>query len=247
MAKEVQIEVTLNDGISQSINSTLLNSCIEYLIYQRQQVPLPFHELKRIVNSKEETCGALETGGRERSLVRLSLSDEFKKAAKVYEGLECLFHHINKLFSSTIVNSAMIVLGATAVSPKETYLLTFPCDPSAKQDDSANISSRVSNSACRKMIRSLISNQELASFRDISPTSMLLFIQASRTSTVEWFRPKPKFKPPHRGQSCRITLRTACSGPKMADSIPPEQNADDWLWFQAPVIIRGYRQRTGAF
>ena len=243
MAGEVRIDVTLNEGVSQSINSKLLNSCIEYLIYQRQQVPLPFHELKRIVEDQERND--LEAGDRGRPLARRSLSTEYRKAIKVYQDLQCLFDHINKLFSSTTVNSAMIILGSTPVSPKEHYFVTFPRTKQATPAD--DISTRVSNSACRKMIQSLISNQELGSFKDISPTSMLVFIQASRTSDVEWFRPKPAFKPPHRGQSCRITLTTACSGQQMTDSAPPDDHCtDDCLWFQAPIIIRGYRQRAGA-
>ena len=243
MAGEVEIEVTLNEGVNNSINSSLLNSCIEYLIYQRQQVPLPFHELKRIVEDQKKICDDLKANGvRERSLTGRSLNSEHKKAVKVYEDLQCLFDHINKLFSSTEVNSAVIILGSTAVSPKERYFVTFP---STKQDNHADNSSRVCGSACRKMIRSLISNQELGSFKEITPTSMLVFIQANRTSAVEWFRPKPMFKPPHRGQSCKITFRTSCSEQQMAESASPDHRADDWLWFQAPIIIKGYRHRTG--
>lgn len=239
MAGEVEIEVILNEGVSQSLNSSLLNSCIEYLIYQRQQVPLPFHELKRIVEDQKKMYDDLDTGvtsARERPVVRRSLNSEEKKAVKVYEDLQCLFDHINKLFLSADVKSAMILLGSTAVSPKESYYITFP---RTNQGNHTDLSSRICGSSCRKMIRSLISNQELGSFKEISATSMLVFIQANRNSVIEWFRPKPTFKPPQRGQSCKIILRTN-NEPELEDS------TDDWIWFQAPVIVKGYRHKTGS-
>ena len=244
MANEVEIEVNLNEsGVSQSMNSRLLRGCIEYLLYQRQQLPIPYHELVRIVEDQEKLCDGLEAGLIERPLAsRRSLNTEYKKAKKVYEDVECLFDHINKLFLSTIVKSAMVLLGSTPVSPKERYFVKFPV---AKEVNTADSSARVCNSACRKLIRSLISNQELGSFKDISPTSMLVFIQANRSSDVEWFRPKPTFKPPHRGQSCKITVSTTSCSEQLAVSDPPDHSMDEWLWFQAPVIIRGYKNRTG--
>lgn len=241
MTREVRVEVTINEGICQALNSRLLNSCIEFILYQRQQLPLPLHELKRIVEEQANLCDPLE-GTSNQHVPRRPLSGELKKALKVNQDLQCLFDHINQLFSLTKVNAAIIILGSTAVSPKECYWLTFP---TVEQEDATPVPSRVSNSVCRKVIQSLISNHELGSFKDISPTSMLVFIQASRTSVIEWFRPKPTFKPPHRGQSCKITLKTACKGEEMVDETSPDQR--DWLWFQAPIVIRGYRQRTGVF
>ncbi|XP_078355596.1 MAD2L1-binding protein-like [Oculina patagonica] len=242
MAKEVEIEVTFNEGVGQTINSRLLRSCIEYLLYQRQQLPMPYHELRRMVEDQEKLCDGLEAGVIERPLARRSFNTEYKKAKKVYEDVECLFDHINKLFLSTIVKSALVLIGSTAVSPKEHYFVDFQ---NAQEVDTADTSARVCNSACRKLIRSLISNQELGSFKEISPTSMLVFIQASRSSDIEWFRPKPTFKPPHRGHSCKISVRTATCSEQMAASDPPDHSMDEWLWFQAPVNIRGYSHKTG--
>lgn len=242
MAKEVEIEVTFNEGVGQTINSRLLRSCIEYLLYQRQQLPMPYHELTRMVEDQEKLCDGLEVGVIERPLARRSFNTEYKKAKKVYEDVECLFDHINKLFLSTIVKSALVLLGSTAVSPKEHYFVDFQ---NAQEVNTADTSARVCNSACRKLIRSLISNQELGSFKDISPTSMLVFIQVSRSSDIEWFRPKPTFKPPHRGHSCKISVRTATCSEQMAASDPPDHSMDEWLWFQAPVIIRGYSHKAG--
>lgn len=245
MAKEVEIEVTFNEGVGQSINSRLLRSCIEYLLYQRQQLPIPYHELIRMVEDQDKLCDNLEAGVMERPLARRALNTEYKKAKKVYEDVECLFDHINKLFLSTIVKSALVLLGSTPVSPKEHYFVDFQ---NTEEVNTADTSARVCNSACRKLIRSLISNQDLGSFKDISPTSMLVFIQVRRSSNIEWFRPKPAFKPPHRGHSCKISVRTACFSEQIAASEgdPPDRGMDEWLWFQAPVIIRGYRHRTGA-
>lgn len=244
MAKEVEIHVTFNEGVGQSINSRLLRGCIEYLLYQRQQLPIPYHELIKLVEDQEKSCDGLEAGVMERPLARRSFNTEYKKAKKVYEDAECLFDHINKLFLSTKVKAAMVLLGSTPVSPKEHYFVDFQ---NVKEGNTADSSARVCNSACRKLIRSLISNQELGSFKEISPTSMLVFIQVSRSSDIEWFRPKPTFKPPHRGQSCKISVRTTSYSEQMAASEgdPPDHSRDEWLWFQAPVIIRGYRHSTG--
>lgn len=245
MAKEVEIEVTFNEGVGQPINSQLLRSVIEYLLYQRQQLPVPYHELTRMVNDQEKLCDGLEAAVMERpSHHRRSFNTEYKKAKKVYEDVECLFDHINKLFLSTIVKSALILLGSTPVSPKEHYFVDFQ---NAKEVNTADISARVRNSACRKLIRCLISNQELGSFKDLSPTSMLVFIQVRRSCDIEWFRPKPTFKPPRRGHSCRINVSTTSCSEQMAanESDPPDVSMDEWLWFQAPVTIRGYAHRTG--
>ncbi|XP_074630524.1 MAD2L1-binding protein-like [Acropora palmata] len=247
MTKEIRVEVILSEEINQATNSRLLSSFIEYLLYQRQQLPLPVHELKRIVEEQGKNYDSLEDT-RKHVVPSRPLSVGLKKASKVNQDLQCLFDHINQLFSVAEVNAALIILGSTAVSPKECYWLTFQ---SAKHDNVTDAPSRASNSACRKMIQTLISNQELGSLKDISLTSMLVFIQASRTSVVEWFRPKPTFKPPHRGRCCKITLRSLCKAQNIEDTtshgIPYDQDYRDLLWFQAPIIIRGYRQRSGAF
>ena len=240
MAKEVEIQVTFNEGVGQSINSRLLRGCIEYLLYQRQQLPIPYHELIKLVEDQGKSGDGLEAG----VLARRSFNTEYKKAKKVYEDVECLFDHINKLFLSTKVNAAMVLLGSTSVSPKEHYFVHFQ-NANELEGKTADSSARVCNSACRKLIRSLISNQELGSFKEISPTSMLVFIQVSRSSAIEWFQPKPTFKPPHRGQSCKISVRTNSNELVASEGDLPEHSVDDWLWFQAPVIIRGYRPRTG--
>ena len=238
MAKEVEIQVTFNEEVGQSINSRLLRGCIEYLLYQRQQLPIPYHELIKLVEDQEKSGDGIEAG----VLARRSFSAEYKKAKKVYEDVECLFDHINKLFLSTKVNAAIVLLGSTPVSPKEHYFVDFQ---NATEGKTADSSARACNSACRKLIRSLISNQELGSFKEISPTSMLVFLQVSRSSAIEWFQPKPTFKPPHRGQSCKISVKTNSYELAASEGDPPEHSVDDWLWFQAPVIIRGYRHRTG--
>ena len=238
MAKEVEIQVTFNEEVGQSINSRLLRGCIEYLLYQRQQLPIPYHELIKLVEDQEKSGDGIEAG----VLARRSFSAEYKKAKKVYEDVECLFDHISKLFLSTKVNAAIVLLGSTPVSPKEHYFVDFQ---NATEGKTADSSARACNSACRKLIRSLISNQELCSFKEISPTSMLVFLQVSRSSAIEWFQPKPTFKPPHRGQSCKISVRTNSYELAASEGDPPEHSVDDWLWFQAPVIIRGYRHRTG--
>ena len=238
MAKEVEIQVTFNEEVGQSINSRLLRGCIEYLLYQRQQLPIPYHELIKLVEDQEKSGDGIEAG----VLARRSFSAEYKKAKKVYEDVECLFDHISKLFLSTKVNAAIVLLGSTPVSPKEHYFVDFQ---NATEGKTADSSARACNSACRKLIRSLISNQELGSFKEISPTSMLVFLQVSRSSAIEWFQPKPTFKPPHRGQSCKISVKTNSYELAASEGDPPEHSVDDWLWFQAPVIIRGYRHRTG--
>ena len=236
MAKEVEVILNLNEDVTQIIKSALLKSCIEYLLYQRQQLPMPYHELTRMMEEQEKQD--ITTNVVEQPVTRRFLNTEYKNAKKVYEDVECLSDNINKLFMSTVVKSALILLGSTPVSPKERYLLDFQ---NPEERNSLESTSRICNSSCRKLIRSLISNPDLGTFKDISPTSMFVFIQASRSSHVQWFRPKSSFKPPNRGQSCKISVRTALD----EQLNPPNANTDEWLWFQAPVIVRGYRNRNG--
>ena len=254
MVEEVEINVTISEEINHALSARLLIGCIEFLLYQRQQLPLPFHELKRMVEDHERAACPAETSAKDRRFAKGFHNSEYRKAKRVYEDLETLFHHINKLFSSrTPVYSAAVLLGSTPVSPKEKYVVSFP---SVEHLTSVDISSRACSSTCRKLVRCLIADQQLGSYKDICPTSMLVFVQARRTSEVEWFRPKPTFRLPYRGQSCKITLKTTRCGEEPMTSRTAENvqssigngddDVDDSLWFQAPVIIRGYRNRTGA-
>lgn len=229
-----EIEIVHSGSAHNALNGKLFTECIKFLLYERQQLPVPFHDLKRLVTEPSERTKA-------------SVS---RKANQSFSDLLNLFGHLDDLFLSARIASAVIIFGSTAVSPKESFLLEFPESNMCCSADHDCLSDfrRVWDSACRKLIRSLISDHNLRMFKDIAPTSMLIFVQVNRTDSVQWFRPKTSFKLPSKGEHCRITVRTEQEPVEQKERTSDAKCNEDeeYIWFQAPLNIRGYKERASS-
>ena len=221
-----EIELACSGSVNGELNGKLFIECIKFLLYERQQLPLPFHDLKRLID--EQPSG--KPSGK--------MSANSKKANQSFSDLEELFDQLDKLFLSEQVTSAVIIFGSTAVSPKECYVMEFPeSDPLA---DCCPNFGRLCESSCRKLIRSLVTNHNVRLFKEIAPTSMLIFVRLNRNADVEWFRPKTSFKLPRKGEQCKIKV-TAADHASPLERGSHGVDCDELLWFQAPLNIKGYK------
>uniref|UniRef100_A0A8D2JAE8 MAD2L1 binding protein n=1 Tax=Varanus komodoensis TaxID=61221 RepID=A0A8D2JAE8_VARKO len=198
---------------------------LKHVLYQRQQLPLPYEQLA-IFHRRQLP--------RPQAYPKDQVSN--KKCQQVLNDLEGVFHHLEIMFSLTLVPRVLILLGGTAVSPKELYEINL-------QDVSVSgAEESLQTAACvRKLFHSLFLADVFSELQAVPTMSATIMVQGHRNCGIDWFRPKLNYKVPTRGR--KLTVNLSCSHDNSATlSAYQEMNSawDDYIWFQAPVTVKGF-------
>ncbi|XP_031558462.1 MAD2L1-binding protein-like [Actinia tenebrosa] len=234
-SSELKIDFVLGEHDSNAAKGKIVIECIKYLLYERHQVPTTVDQILRYTELE------MAEGGRNVVSRRPTVSsrNDSKKRIQLYNDLKCLFQNVEHLFSSSTVSSVVLVFGSTAVSPKESYVINFQTNVNSIKGSNDIKSESSQKRLSRKLIRTLVMNQELRSFKEISSTPLLVFVRVPRSVENSWFKPKQSFKIPWRGNFCRILVKDT--------EMTEEEEAireEDLVWLQAPVPIKGYNEKV---
>ncbi|EDO48531.1 predicted protein [Nematostella vectensis] len=236
-SSEFDIKFSLEENDSREVKAQLLIVFIKHLLHDRFQVPCTIDQIRSEAEEESSKAGQTKKTG-------LS-TDITKKRDKIITDLDILFKNLEELFATADVASVVVIYGSTAVSPKESYILQFDANSSnsftLSSSNKENLcSSGLTNRLCRKLIRALISNPVLSKFQEIPLTPMLVFVSVPRTVKNYWFRPKPSFKVPWRGNRFRISV----SSSSVQDLPSQSSDQDELIWMQAPITIKGFRLKV---
>lgn len=134
---------------------------------------------------------------------------ELKYAIKAVGNLDQIFDMISQAFDiCPEIRSILILFGTTPISPKESYLLTMPA--LHPEFDSLSVKNSV-----KTLFRQIITQDVLGGAKSMSPTNMIVMVNAPKNSGIAWFLPKPTFKLPVRGR--RHVFNLSCKQPQPAD------------------------------
>lgn len=127
---------------------------------------------------------------------------EIKRANKAVCGLDEIFSHIIQAFDNCPeIRQVIFILGSTHVSPKESYLINLPTLNRNTDTDGLPVKTCI-----KSLFRQLIMQDILENSKPIGTTNLIVLISAPRDSGIEWFLPKPIFKPPERGVQYVLNL-----------------------------------------
>jgi hypothetical protein len=125
---------------------------------------------------------------------------EYKKISKLITSLEDIFKKLVETFEvCPEIRQILILLGGTVLSPKESYLISFP----PYHPESNNVSSKF---CVRYFLRELISQDLVGKLKDIRITNAIIMVKAPQDSGITWFLPKPNFTIPVRGEQFCFNL-----------------------------------------
>lgn len=160
-----------------------------------------------------------------------------KKCQQVLSDLERVFHHLEIMFSLTLIPRVLILLGGTSVSPKELYEINLEGISISGTEGS------LQTAACvRKLFHSLFLADVFSELQGASTMGVTVMVQGHRNCGIDWFRPKLNYKVPARGR--KLTVNLSCSDNSNV-ALPAFQRVssawDDYIWFQAPVTVKGFR------
>ncbi|XP_070577148.1 MAD2L1-binding protein-like [Ptychodera flava] len=216
-------DVRLDGHVPSHLQSRLVMETIKYLLYQREQIPMPLEHLKRryVTQEMESRCKK-----------RPSLED--RKCLQTLETVEELFSQIDNVFQMTHVNRIMVLFGSTVVSPKEVYVLDLSYLNSDVIMEDASCKSGV-----RTLMRALITNRVLSEVDSLPKTNTMVLLETHRDSHQDWFKPKTSFRMPIRGK--RFEIRYSSKDTQ----VPVETiNKENYIWYQAPRPIKGFTLKT---
>jgi hypothetical protein len=171
------------------------------------------------------------------------------------------------LFGATVVNPKEMYsirfcnIGETSEADR------VKAECASGKENGLNSRSKFVDKCCRKLARTLFTDPSLNERGELGCTSIHCFILAPRNLDTTWFRPKFSFKVPKKGKSCEIRIYSGGDGHmgilngndievrtlqgngghmRTSDgnvgTLGGNDGEQDTLWFQAPVVIKGYKE-----
>ncbi|XP_075411148.1 MAD2L1-binding protein [Tenrec ecaudatus] len=195
---------------------------IKHIMYQRQQLPLPYEQLKHFYRKPAQA----EDVVRKKPWTAAETSSRMCQQALAE--LESVFSHLESLFARTLVPRVLILLGGSVLSPKEFYEL----DLSRLVPDSMEQS--INTAAClRRLFRAIFMADAFSELQAPPLMGVIIMAMGHRDCEEDWFRPKLNYRVPSRGHKLTVTL--SCGRPPI-----PTTAWEDYIWFQAPVTLKGF-------
>ncbi|XP_018118218.1 MAD2L1-binding protein isoform X2 [Xenopus laevis] len=194
---------------------------LKHILHQRHQLPLPYEQL--VVFSRKPQ-------GSEDAAKKRSRMEELgnRQCQQTLSDLEELLGQLEILFTITPVPRVLLLLGGNPVNPKELYDINMEGVNVGNGEESLGI-----RPCLRQLFHALFVADPFSDLRATSLQSLVVMVQGQRECGTDWFKPKLNYKVPSRGHM--LTVRLACT-----DSPAPEPGSGDYIWFQAPVIVKGF-------
>ncbi|XP_004473131.1 MAD2L1-binding protein [Dasypus novemcinctus] len=197
---------------------------LKHVMYQRQQLPLPYEQLKHFYRKTTQAEDVV------RKKPRTTAETNSSKCQQALAELESVLSHLEGLFSRTLVPRVLILLGGTALSPKEFYELDLSRLAPDSRDQSLSVA------AClRRLFRAIFLADAFSELQAPPLMGTIIMAQGHRECGEDWFRPKLNYRVPSRGHKLTVTL--SCGRPAI-----PAVAWEDYIWFQAPVTLKGFHE-----
>lgn len=117
-----------------------------------------------------------------------------QKPKQLIKHIDELFSNVESAFSSGVqIPQVVLMFGATIVSPKEMYVIDFPCQAGMHCRE-------LSRRQClRKVFHSLFTDPKLYEIKSMPLTCFTMLMRTTRDCGLEWFTPKIGYNIPPRG------------------------------------------------
>ncbi|KAJ8045614.1 MAD2L1-binding protein [Holothuria leucospilota] len=244
--KEIHVRnIELTGRITSDVRCSLVKDIVKFILYHREQIPLPYEQLKYYFERQEN----------------IKKGSEARKLSQLLDSVQELCSNLDLLFQTTSdVGQILILLGPTIATPKEIFEIKFTPNPLV-----GPLMEVPSCKMCSRLLhKSLVTYNTLIDINPPSLTSMHILFHGQRSADTKWFKPKHNFKIPKRGQHFTFQIFSKQSK-SVKDPCQPirgdvegsechrkEQNGiniregtvadkEDFLWFMAPTIIKGIK------
>ncbi|XP_055119977.1 MAD2L1-binding protein [Symphalangus syndactylus] len=223
--RDCMVPVVFPGPVSQEGCCQFTCELLKHIMYQRQQLPLPYEQLKHFYRKPSPQA---EEMLKKKSRATTEVSS--RKCQQALAELESVLSHLEDFFARTLVPRVLILLGGNALSPKEFYELDLSLLAPYSVDQS------LSTAAClRRLFRAIFMADAFSELQAPPLMGTIVMAQGHRDCGEDWFRPKLNYRVPSRGHKLTVTL--SCGRPSIRTMA-----WEDYIWFQAPVTLKGFRE-----
>ncbi|XP_053565360.1 MAD2L1-binding protein [Bombina bombina] len=205
-------------------DSCCLFTCelLKHILHQRHQLPLPYEQLVSFSRKQQVS----EDAGRRHPKAE---DLDARRCQRTISELEELLHELEILFTLTQVPRVLLLLGGNPLNPKELYEINMEGVQVGNGDQSLR-----TRPCLRQLFHSIFVADPFSDLQSSPLMCLVLMVQAHRDCGTNWFRPKLNYKVPSRGHTLAVKL--SCGEAETVD-----QKKDDYIWFQAPITIKGFQ------
>ncbi|XP_076366567.1 MAD2L1-binding protein-like [Tachypleus tridentatus] len=213
-----QCVIEFKELVHQQTFGKLSVELIKYILYQREQIPLPFVQLKRWVTDESEKenstkpIGSAESNRRLCTNIKLNQdikqselirNKKMRKAKSFLESCEEVFNSVlltvGENQSDFNLQQILVCLGGTPITPKEVYIIRLPHQPTCKH--CIHSTPKSFRSCMTRLFKEMISTEGFLSSSKLSPTQCTIMLQVLRKNPLpKNMEPKLYFKIPFRGK-----------------------------------------------
>ncbi|XP_078068274.1 MAD2L1-binding protein [Mustelus asterias] len=227
---EAEFPVLFPGHVSPESCCRLVCELLKHVLYQRQQLPLPYQQLAFF--SRRE-CGTADGPVLPHS--RRNEQNNCKKFQRALSELDEVFQNLEAMFMLTLVPCVLILLGGSVVNPKEMYEINMERVTFGSAEESLKTVSCI-----RKLFHTLFVKDIFNELKSVPLMNTVLLVQGHRDCGVQWFRPKLNYRVPNRSRKVVINLACDTMNFTSAEIQTTSHNHDDYIWFQAPITIKGF-------
>uniref|UniRef100_A0A4W3JGL0 MAD2L1 binding protein n=1 Tax=Callorhinchus milii TaxID=7868 RepID=A0A4W3JGL0_CALMI len=213
---EAEVSVLFAGPVSRDGCCRLVCEIVKHVLYQRQQMPLPYEQLPFFTRRANE-------------------ASDRKKYQRALSDLDEVFQNLEAVFGLTVVPRVHILLGGSVVRPKELYEVNMERVALGHREKSLETLSCI-----RKLFHTLFVEDVLNELRSLPLMNMLLLVEGHRDSGIQWFRPKLNYRVPERCKKLVISLSCSPGSCSPTGEQTNHSDSSDYIWFQAPIIIKGF-------
>ncbi|KAH6927088.1 hypothetical protein HPB50_026754 [Hyalomma asiaticum] len=116
----LDINVAFTRTISPDKIGKLIVEIVKYVLYEREQLPMPYDDLKRHVEDVAQSQSA------QKKTVNPFLLAKQRKAITSLQGMDAIFSVAQDLIRERKITKVLLLFGPTVLSPIESYLIRVP-------------------------------------------------------------------------------------------------------------------------
>ncbi|CAJ1067726.1 MAD2L1-binding protein [Xyrichtys novacula] len=221
--EEGLVNVVFSGTVTQEGCCRFVSEILKCILYQRQQLPMTYDQL---VYSQKKQEASMQDKDSVNRRPAPSANTDWRKCQQTLQELEEVLQQLEGLFSLSRVPRVLLLMGGSLIVPKELYEINMEDLEVAAGEQSLRVSS-----CLRHLFRTLFVADLLSDSKPVRLLPTTVLVLAHRDCGVTWFRPKLQFKVPTRVKTRVIALSSNLRA--------EESDWQDYVWFQAPVTIKG--------